>query len=107
MVSLAVPYFCDSGGEALEVALAREPRQRQRAKRPLGAESKVQLFCANLPWGMDDAALNAIFADSGSSINSTRENAGILRVRTQVTLHLPTLFYSSSSHRRTRRVRRC
>lgn len=54
-----------NGGEALEVALAREPRQRQRAKRPLGAESKVQLFCANLPWGMDDAALNAIFADSG------------------------------------------
>jgi RNA recognition motif-containing protein len=57
--------FCFVGGEALEVALAREPRQRQRAKRPLGAESKVQLFCANLPWGMDDAGLNAIFADSG------------------------------------------
>lgn len=54
-----------NGGEALEVALAREPRQRQRAKRPLGEESKTQLFCANLPWSMDDATLNQIFADSG------------------------------------------
>lgn len=62
------PY---NGGEALEVALAREPRQRQRPKRPLGEESKVQLFCANLPWGMDDAGLNAIFAGSGDLAECT------------------------------------
>lgn len=55
----------NGGEEYLEVALAREPRQRQRPRRALGDESKVQLFCANLPWGMDDEALNAIFADAG------------------------------------------